>query len=404
MQTRLPDSLLATDVGRQADAILRTCVHCGFCNATCPTYRLLGDELDGPRGRIYQIKEMLEGETVGHATQLHLDRCLNCRNCESTCPSGVRYGELLDLGRDLVERRVSRPLWERVARSALRAVLPYRARFAFFLRAGQLIRPVLWGGWRRAIPSYRRVAARPGRDTARRTMIALAGCVQPAIAPETNERAARVLDALGIDLVEVPSAGCCGSLSHHFAAEEEARDFARRNIDAWWPLLEQGAEAIVMTASGCGLHVKEYGRLLRDDTDYADRARAVAERTRDIAEVLAAEDLSSLAAESRHNRRVAFHPPCSLQHGQRIRGVVEDILERAGYELVPVTDSHLCCGSAGAWSLLHPRMARELRQQKVENLLQQQPGVIVTANIGCQAHLQAGTDVPVRHWIELLGS
>jgi glycolate oxidase iron-sulfur subunit len=402
MQTRLPENLLASETGRRADAILRNCVHCGFCNATCPTYRILGDELDGPRGRIYQIKQMLEGKPVGRATRLHLDRCLSCRNCETTCPSGVRYGELLDLGRDLAEKKIPRGVGARLLRRAMRALFPYPARLRLLLRMGCLLRPFLWGRLRRSIPGFRRTPSAPARTPGRRTMIALAGCVQAAVEPGTNVAAARVLDRLGIDLIEAAGAGCCGALSHHFAAEDEAREFARRNIDAWWPLLEQGAETLVMTASGCGLHVTEYGRLLRDDPAYAEKARTISERTRDLAAILASEDLSRLSGGWRG--RVAFHPPCTLQHGQQLHGVVEDILARAGYELLPVVDAHLCCGSAGTYSLLHPRMAGRLRADKLENLQRARPDVIATANIGCQLHLRVGTDVPVRHWIELIAS
>ncbi|MEJ2107527.1 MAG: glycolate oxidase subunit GlcF [Acidiferrobacteraceae bacterium] len=401
MQTKLPETLLASDLGRRADSILRTCVHCGFCNATCPTFRLFGDELDGPRGRIYQIKQMLEGEPVGRATQRHLDRCLNCRNCETTCPSGVRYGELMDIGREFVARKMRRTVASSLVHWLMRAVFPYPRRFAPFLRAGQTLRPFLRGRWRRAIPAWRRVGARRSATGSGRVMIALAGCVQAVVDPTTNANAAQVLDALGIRLIEAPDAGCCGSLSHHFAAEEEARAFARRNIDAWWPMLEQGAEAIVMTASGCGLHVKEYGRLLDGDPDYREKAQAVSGQTRDLAEVLAREDLSVLEPPS-NPRRIAFHPPCTLQHGQQVHGLVEDILLRLGHELVPVSDAHLCCGSAGAYSLLHPRIAQTLRREKLENLEREQPELIVTANIGCQTHLQSGTELPVRHWIDLL--
>lgn len=401
MQTKLPESLLASDHGRRADSILRTCVHCGFCNATCPTFRLFGDELDGPRGRIYQIKQMLEGEPVGRATRRHLDRCLNCRNCETTCPSGVRYGELMDIGREFVAQKMRRTVASSLVHWLMRAVFPYPRRFATFLRAGQMLRPFLRGRWRRAIPAWRRVGARPSPTGSGRVMIALAGCVQAVVDPTTNANAAQVLDALGIQLIEAPEAGCCGSLSHHFAAEEEARAFARRNIDAWWPMLEQGAEAIVMTASGCGLHVKEYGRLLDGDPAYREKAQTVSGRTRDLAEVLAQEDLSVLGPPS-NPRRIAFHPPCTLQHGQQVHGLVEDILLRVGHELVPVSDAHLCCGSAGTYSLLHPRIAQTLRSEKLENLEREQPELIVTANIGCQTHLQSGTELPVRHWIDLL--
>lgn len=399
MQTHLTDAILDTKEGREADAILRKCVHCGFCLATCPTYQLLGDELDSPRGRIYLIKQVLEGETPTATTQLHLDRCLTCRNCETTCPSGVEYGRLADIGRQIVEDKVERPLPGRLARRFLRMLIPHRNRFAAALWLGQLVRPVLPANLKRRVPAPSSTKPRPQRRHERR-MLVLEGCVQPSLAPNTNAAAARVLDRLGIELVSLDDT-CCGAVSYHLSATGEGLDFMRRNIDVWWPHIEAGAEAIVITASGCGAMIREYGHLLRHDPEYADKAARVTELARDISEVLAAEDLSPLAAAG-DRPRVAFHPPCTLQHGLKIRGVVERILADAGFELTPVPDAHLCCGSAGTYSILQKDLANRLKANKLEALQQGGPEVIATANIGCQAHLQSGTDLPVRHWIELL--
>lgn len=403
MQTALAETFRDTEAGREADAILRACVHCGFCTATCPTYRLLGDELDGPRGRIYLMKQVLEGGTPTARTQLHLDRCLTCRSCETTCPSGVRYGRLLDIGRELVETSVPRRLPERLLRRLLRAVIPHRRRFTLLLRAGQSLRRVLPRSLRVQIPPRRAAGAWPERAHAR-TMLVLQGCVQPALAPDINAAAARVLDRLGIRLIAAND-GCCGALSHHLTAPAEARAFMRRNIDAWWPHIVAGAEAIVMTASGCGAHVREYGHLLRDDPAYAERAARVSELTKDISEVVAAAvSAVSLRASpfTPHVERVAFQSPCTLQHGQKLTGVVEALLQRAGFVLTPVADGFLCCGSAGSYSILQRELAETLRARKLETLLAGKPQVIATANIGCLIHLQAASPVPVRHWIELL--
>ncbi len=400
MQTALADFIRDTPAGREADSILRSCVHCGFCNATCPTYQLLGDELDGPRGRIYLLKQVLEGHAPTHATLTHLDRCLTCRNCETTCPSGVRYGALLEIGRPLVESRVARPWHERLVRALLRATVPYPARFTPLLRLGQFLRPLLPGAIKRSIPVRLRVAAWPAPRHARK-MLVLEGCVQPAIAPNINAAAARVLDRLGISLVRAEHAGCCGALHYHTSDPAGALDFARRNIDAWWPHIEAGCEAIVMTASGCGVHVKDYGHLLRGDAAYAAKAKRVSGLTRDLCEILSKEDLSPLKAGIRPGMKVAFQSPCTLQHGQQVNGVVEQILADLGFTLTPVPDGHLCCGSAGSYSLLQPEFSKQLRHRKLANLLSGAPGAIATANIGCLAHLQAGASVPVRHWIEL---
>lgn len=399
MQTHLTESIRRTEEGQEADAILRKCVHCGFCLATCPTYQLLGDERDSPRGRIYLIKQVLEGETPTATTQLHLDRCLTCRNCETTCPSGVEYGRLADIGRQIVEEKVRRPLPGRLARRALRMLIPHRNRFAAALWLGQTVRPLLPAGLKRRVPAPSSARPRPqGRHD--RRMLVLEGCVQPSLAPNTNAAAARVLDRLGIELVATDDT-CCGAVSHHLSAAAEGLDFMRRNIDIWWPHIQDGAEAIVITASGCGAMIREYGHLLRNDPDYADKAARVSELARDLTEVLDAEDLSRLDP-SEPKPRVAFHPPCTLQHGLKIRGVAERILAEAGFELVPVPDAHLCCGSAGTYSILQKDLANRLKADKLEALQQGGPEVIATANIGCQAHLQSGTDLPVRHWIELL--
>ena len=402
MQTRLADFIRETSEGRDADAILRKCVHCGFCTATCPTYQLLGDELDGPRGRIYLIKQLLEGAPVTARTQTHLDRCLTCRACETTCPSGVRYGRLADIGRGLVEERVGRPFPERVKRRALLAVIPYRARFAPLLGLGRLARPLLPGSIARRIPPGEPAGPWPAPRHARR-VLALGGCVQGAIAPGIDAAAARVLDRLGISYVPAPASGCCGAASRHLHAQEDARAMMRRNIDAWWPEIETGAEAVVPTASACALEVKEYAELLRHDPAYAGKAERVSSLARDLSETVAAEDLSGLLPP-RAPGRVAFHSPCTLQHGQKLRGVVEGILERAGFELTSVHDAHLCCGSAGTYSILQPELSRALLARKIENLEAQRPETIATANIGCLAHLATAAVAPVWHWIQLLDS
>jgi glycolate oxidase iron-sulfur subunit len=405
MQTRLSPDFRDTPAGREADGILRKCVHCGFCTATCPTYQLLGDELDGPRGRIYLIKQMLEGAAPSHSTQLHLDRCLTCRACETTCPSGVRYARLLDIGRHHVEQIVPRTLRERLLRRALMAVIPRRRRFAAMLALGRALRPLLPAGLRRSVPAARAAASWPAPRHPRR-MLVLTGCVQPAVAPDINAAAARVLDRLGVSLVEVAD-GCCGALAYHLAAEDAARERMKRNIDAWWPRIEQGVEAIVVTASGCGAMVRDYGELLRDDTAYAGKAARVSDLFRDISQVVAQElerpgAVPDLGSRPRGGQRVAFHSPCTLQHGLKLRGIIEPLLERAGYRLTAVADGHLCCGSAGTYSLLQPAISRQLKANKLTALQADAPDVIATANIGCLMQLASGTDRPVRHWIELM--
>ncbi|MBJ7314122.1 glycolate oxidase subunit GlcF [Rugamonas sp. CCM 8940] len=408
MQTNLADFIKNTPEGDEAEAILRACVHCGFCTATCPTYQLLGDELDGPRGRIYLIKQVLEGAPVTAKTQLHLDRCLTCRNCESTCPSGVQYGRLADIGRKVVEARVERPLGQRFKRLLLKEGLTRKWIFTPALRAGQLLRPLLSKPLQDKIPQRQGGGHWPGGTQARR-MLVLDGCAQPAMAPNINGAAARVLDALGVQLIVAPKAGCCGALRHHLNDQGGALDDMRRNIDAWWPYVaglaggDGAVEAIVMTASGCGATVKEYGHLLAHDGAYAAKAARVSALTLDLSEVMPQFE-AELARRigGRIGQRVAYHPPCTLQHGQQIRGKVEGVLRAVGVDVKLCADSHLCCGSAGTYSILQPELALQLRDRKLANLAATGAETIVSANVGCQAHLQSGTATPVRHWIELI--
>lgn len=401
MQIALADFIRDTDAGTEAEAILRRCVHCGFCTATCPTYQLLGDELDGPRGRIYLIKQMLEGATPTSSTQLHLDRCLTCLNCETSCPSGVQYGRLVDIGREVAGERIARPLRSRLWRGLVRELCDGPL-FGAALWLGRALRPVLPQRWRRKVLPRRHPGAWPVRRHARR-MLLLAGCVQPSLAPNIDRATARVLDALGVEVLIAPGSGCCGGLRRHTDDPDGALAQARRNIDAWWPELEAGAETILMNASGCGAIVREYGHLLRHDAKYAHKAARVSELTRDLAEVVPALLAPRLPlAASGTAGRVAFHPPCTLQHAQRIRGVVEGLLRDCGAEVVAFKDGHLCCGSAGTYSLLQPSLAEQLRERKLSALMAAQPHTILSANVGCIAHLAGNSPVTVSHWIEWL--
>jgi len=407
MQTTLATSIKDTPQGREADAILRSCVHCGFCLATCPTYQLLGDELDSPRGRIYLMKQMLEGAPVTGETQLHLDRCLTCRACETTCPSGVRYGKLLDIGRSLTEQRVGRQSMPALKRYILRKVLPYRRRFAAAYALARLVRGILPRDIRAKVPQKERQPQNwpPVRHT--RRVILLEGCVQPTLTPAVNVAAARVLDRIGISVVRVPAASCCGAVAHHLSAHEDTQEQLKRNIDALWPHVESGVEAIIMTASACTAMLIDYGHLLRDDPVYAARAARVSELARDVSEVLLANAVALkkvLRTESnaQPGPKVAFQSPCTLQHALKIRGSVESLLGEAGFLLTHVQDSHLCCGSAGTYSILQPALSARLLRDKVTALEQGGPAIIATANIGCQTHLRAGTSLPVLHWIQLL--
>jgi glycolate oxidase iron-sulfur subunit len=405
METHLADFVRNEEAGREAEAILRKCVHCGFCTATCPTYQLFGDELDGPRGRIYLIKQVLEGAPPTEKTRLHLDRCLTCRACETTCPSGVRYSRLLDLGREIVAAKLPRKGIDALLRAALKALLPRPGLFGPAMKLGQAFRPLLPAVLKAKVPAPQKPGPWPTASHPRR-MLALAGCVQPAMLPNINVATARVLDQLGISLIEAPKAGCCGAVRHHLDDVEGGRDDARRNIDAWWSYIEDGCEAIVVTASGCGVHVKDYGHLLKDDAHYAAKAERVGALARDVSEVVAAESerLAELLGVSPRLTftKIAFHSPCTLQHGMKLKGVAEGLLAKAGFELTPVADSHLCCGSAGTYSVLQAEIAGQLRANKLAALNAGKPAMIASANIGCITHLQEASDVPVRHWVELL--
>ncbi|MDX5378415.1 MAG: glycolate oxidase subunit GlcF [Halomonas sp.] len=405
MQTHFTEEALKQPHIQEADRVLRSCVHCGFCNATCPTYQLLGDERDGPRGRIYLMKQMLENpddsENVTEQTRLHLDRCLTCRNCETTCPSGVEYHKLLDIGRAEIERRVPRSTADCAQRYVLRKTLVEPKRFQALLKLGQTFRPLVPGKLKDKLPPKPVDAGtRPDHQRHARQMLILEGCVQPGLSPNTNAATARVLDRLGIGLTPVAEAGCCGAIDFHLNAQDDGRARARANIDAWWPHIEAGAEAIVQTASGCGAFVKEYVDILNDDPAYADKARRVSELAKDLVEVLREEDLQGLKVDA--GRRLAFHCPCTLQHAQRLGGAVEGVLVKLGFTLTPVADAHLCCGSAGTYSITQPELATQLRDNKLNALEAGNPETIVTANIGCQTHLNGAGRTPVRHWIEVV--
>ncbi len=412
MQTHLAPEYKNTPDGQAAEAILRKCVHCGFCTATCPTYQLLGDELDGPRGRIYLMKQVLEGETPTRKTQLHLDRCLTCRNCETTCPSGVDYGHLVDIGRKLVDAKVERPLGERALRWALKEGLTSPL-FAPAMKMGQLVRGLLPQTLKNKVPAPQDAGTWPTRTHARKVLM-LAGCVQPAMMPNINSATARVLDAAGIQTVIAPQAGCCGAVKFHLNDHEGGKAQMRANIDAWWPYVQadspSAVEAIIMNASGCGVTVKEYGHTLKDDPLYAAKAARISELTQDLSELLPelVATLRSVRPElveglTQKAPKLAFHPPCTLQHGQQLRGGVEQYLGELGFDVkVSTNEAHLCCGSAGTYSVLNPDIAYQLRDRKLGNLNEMQPEVIVSANIGCITHLQSGTATPVRHWVEVL--
>ncbi|MBP6898751.1 MAG: glycolate oxidase subunit GlcF [Burkholderiaceae bacterium] len=410
MQTQLVAEFAHTPEGREAEAILRKCVHCGFCTATCPTYQLLGDELDGPRGRIYLMKQVLEGATPTRATQQHLDRCLTCRNCESTCPSGVQYGHLVDIGRAIVERKVERPASERAVRWLLKEGLTSPL-FGTAMALGRAVRPLLPATLKDKVPGRRHPRADqwPQREHPRR-MLMLMGCVQPAMLPNINSATARVLDACGIQTLVADEAGCCGAIRLHLNDHDGGLADMRRNIDAWWPQVaglgeQPPVEAIVMNASGCGVTVKDYGHALRDDPDYADKAARISALTRDVSELLPQllPTLKSRLGARPAAGRLAYHPPCTLQHGQQLKGGVEAAFRELGLDIaVAAQESHLCCGSAGTYSVLQPELSHQLRDRKLGHLGELQPQAILSGNIGCIQHLQSGSATPVMHWIEWL--
>ena len=406
MQTNLAPEYKNTPEGREAEAILRKCVHCGFCTATCPTYQLLGDELDGPRGRIYLMKQVLEGETPTRKTQQHLDRCLTCRNCESTCPSGVQYGHLVDIGRKLVDAKVERPASEKLLRWALKEGLPSPL-FAPAMKMGQAVRGLLPESLKAKVPAPQKAGAWPTATHPRKVLM-LTGCVQPSMSPNINSATARVLDAAGIQTVTADKAGCCGAVKFHLNDHDGGKDHMRANIDAWWPWVESGdVEAIVMNASGCGVMVKDYGHVLKDDPAYAEKAARIGTLTRDLSEWLP--DLVPLLKSRVKPEALqaaglqAYHPPCTLQHGQQLKGGVEKHLADLGFQIkVTASESHLCCGSAGTYSVLNPDLSKQLRDRKLGHLHALQPQGVLSANIGCITHLQSGSGLPVRHWVELL--
>jgi len=400
MQTNLLSNLLKTPQGEEANDILRSCVHCGFCTATCPTYQLLGNELDSPRGRIYLIKQVLEGEPVTEKTRTHLDRCLTCRSCETTCPSGVKYGRLIDIGREVVEKKTSRKLTEKLTRYTLRKIIPYPERFSFLLKLGHIFKPVLPNILKSKIPVIEASGKWP-ETVHKRKMLILAGCVQQTTNAQTNVSTANVLNKLGIELIQQNEVKCCGAVSQHLSATNEAIDTIKKNIDAWWHHVNNGIEAIVITASGCGVMVKDYAHLLEHDENYALKAKRISELAKDISEIIACEKLEPLNAD-KTKTTVSFHSPCTLQHGLQLNGVVENILTNAGYNLTQVNDAHLCCGSAGTYSVLQPKLSKKLLHNKISALQKDRPDIIATANIGCQMHLSTESDKPVKHWIELV--
>ncbi len=402
MEFHLDKKYAAEAWAQEAESIVRKCVHCGFCNATCPTYQLLGDETDGPRGRIYLIKQLLEGQPASEQSRLHLDRCLLCRACETTCPSGVPYARLLETGRQMLEQQRPRSGLDWLKRKAMTTLIPRSRLMQAGVNLARPLRALLPAGLASQLPVAGKDLQRP--DTVHpRKMLLLEGCAQSALTPETNAAAARVLNRFGITLVAETRRGCCGAVRLHTSEREQGLDDIRRRIDTWWPTIQAGAEAIVSTASGCGVTVKDYGELLKDDPGYADKARQVAGLALDIAEVISAEIAKSPPGpEPARQLKVAFHSPCTLQHGQKLNGRVEALLSRFGFTLVPVADGHLCCGSAGTYSLLQPHLSARLKADKLANLQAHSPDVIATANVGCQLHLRKDSKLPVTHWIELL--
>jgi glycolate oxidase iron-sulfur subunit len=409
MQTNIISDFLNTPQGKQANEILRSCVHCGFCNATCPTYQLLGDELDGPRGRIYLIKQTLEGKTPGRQTQLHLDRCLTCRNCETTCPSGVNYSQLLNIGRAVINKKVSRSLAQRLVFFSLRKLFLSRFVFSLLLITGQFFKPVLPARLKQSIPGRQAKLIFEKKPHSRKILL-ISGCVQPALKPQIDTAAKIVFNKLNIECVDIPAAGCCGSLSHHLNAEAEAIQIIKKNIDSWWPLVErQSIEAICMTASGCGVAIKEYDQLFAGDKNYAEKAKAISALYKDPAEIVSQALATGknpknnpLADTATQNKNIAFHPPCTLQHGMKLNNLIEPILSECGYTVRSFKDKHLCCGSAGTYSITQKALSQQLLANKLDHIEKVEADMIVTANIGCQLHLQSGTSTPVKHWLELL--
>jgi glycolate oxidase iron-sulfur subunit len=397
MRCQVSGPLADTVSGALAERVVRSCVHCGMCNATCPTYQLTGDELDGPRGRIYLMKQALEGETPTRLTQVHLDRCLTCRACETTCPSGVEYHRLYDVAKKVVDAAAPRPWTERLARWAIRMACIDPRILGGLMALARPFRFALPRALKGKILPKVPAGPAPAGGHARR-MALLGGCVQAAAAPHINAANRRVFDAVGITLKETPGVGCCGALSFHLGAAEEGRALARRNIDAWIAELDAGAEAVIANASGCAAFIRDYPDILAEDPVYAPRARRIAEHLRDPVEILEASNL--VAARAPREPRVAVHAPCTLRNGPRLADAPARLLARLGYAPQPTRDAHLCCGSAGAYSLLQPTIAKQLRADKIAALTLGAPQAICTANVGCLMHLAETAPVPVRHWLE----
>ncbi len=399
MQTKISGSFSGIPEAKELKSILQACVHCGFCNAVCPTYQIQGNELDGPRGRIYLMKQMLEGERVTSHTQQHLDRCLSCLACETACPSGVEYGRLKDVSQPILEQQVTRPVFQKLVRYLKNQFLPYQNRFLGLMTLARLIKPVLPASFQKKIPDKQAVGKWPD-EVHNRKMIILPGCVQPTLAPDIDLATARILDKCGISLLKIDQPSCCGALNYHLSDHQQALVFARNNIDICWPYIEQGVDAIVSTASGCGVMYKDYGKILWNDPHYADKARKFSALVKDISEIIVDEDLSVFTRSNYAD--IAFQAPCTLQHGQKLTGVVETILKRVGYQLTDVADQHLCCGSAGVYSILQPQLSSQLLKNKLEALQKHSPKMIATANIGCLMHLRTNTQISVVHWVSLL--
>jgi glycolate oxidase iron-sulfur subunit len=400
MQTTLAPKIRQSRHAQAIESILRKCVHCGFCNATCPTYQLGGDELDGPRGRIYQMKQYFEGEEANAEMLKHLDRCLTCRSCETTCPSGVHYSHLLEIGKEMIEVELPRSRFDRLRRAVIVRFINSGWVFASTIRIGQALAGMVPVGIRRSIPQ-RQVAVPRSQAQHSRKVLMLAGCVQPALAPNTNTRAINLLDKLGLEVIELQQNLCCGAAAMHTSEPEYGLRQVKQLIDQWWPHIESGVEAIVVTATGCGVSVRDYARLLGDDPDYAEKAKKVSSLYRDLIEVVETNS-DAIDVPGAAERRVAVHTPCSMQHGLGLNNRVEELLAKIGYQICRIEDGHLCCGSAGTYSMLQPAISSQLQRNKVQALTVDQPDVIATANIGCQLQLAQGNNTPVVHWIELI--
>lgn len=414
MQTNLIPIYQESDFGQRAEEILRSCVHCGFCNATCPTYQVLGDELDGPRGRIYQIKQMLEGGEVNEETRKHLDRCLTCRACETTCPSGVQYHELIEIGKQVIDEKLP-PRKDKWQRKLLHAWLIRPWLFALSLKLGRLFRGFLPRVFKAKVPPRNKVElAYAEKNTLslgseRGTILLFSACVQKAVTPQVDEATRIVFEALGYRVQEITDAACCGALSQHTSEQAKAKALAKQNIDAWNEWLEnKSASAIVANASGCGVFIKEYPELFAKTDPYYEKARWLAERCKDPVELMDPQALTKLQGllgdgqGSQPDKALAYHPPCTLQHGMKLSGSVEQVFSSLGIQLHLPTDSHLCCGSAGTYSLLQPELSDTLRTKKLASLDAIEPELVLSANIGCQSHLAAKSDVPVVHWLQYL--